>query len=59
MCLDLTDCELLSEAIFLQDLTHASSSSDPNRIVGGKSGGILNEALLQEYREAAKVTYIT
>jgi hypothetical protein len=36
------------------DLTHASSTSHPGRIVGGKTGGILNELLLDEFRVAAK-----
>ena len=36
------------------DLTHASSTSNPGRVVGGKTGGILNEILLEEFRAAAK-----
>jgi len=36
------------------DLTHAHATSDPGRVVGGRSGGILNEMLLEEYRHAAK-----
>lgn len=36
------------------DLTHASLTSNPGRVVGGKSGGILNELLLEEFRAAAK-----
>jgi hypothetical protein len=40
-------------------MSHAiSASKDPTRIVGGKSGGILNEVLLQEFRNAAKVRLI-
>jgi hypothetical protein len=37
-------------------LTHADATSDPSRVVGGRSGGILNEVLLQEFREVAKVS---
>lgn len=36
------------------DLTNESQSDNPNRIVGGKSGGILNENLLEEFRKTAK-----
>jgi len=35
------------------DLTN-EQSDNPNRIVGGKSGGILNENLLDEFRKTAK-----
>lgn len=36
------------------DLTNEDQSADPSRIVGGKSGGILNENLLDEFRQTAK-----
>lgn len=36
-----------------QDLTHEMASSAPGRVVGGKSGGILNEVILDEFRAAA------
>jgi hypothetical protein len=36
------------------DLTHETSTSNPNRIVGGKTGNILNENLLEELRHVAK-----
>jgi thioredoxin-like negative regulator of GroEL len=36
------------------DLSEEMQSSTPGRIVGGRSGGILNEALLDELRAAAK-----
>jgi thioredoxin-like negative regulator of GroEL len=36
------------------DLEHEDASAQPGRIVGGKSGGILNEQLLQELRGVAK-----
>jgi len=36
------------------DMTHADATNDPSRVVGGRSGGILNEILLQEFREVAK-----
>jgi hypothetical protein len=36
------------------DLTYENQSEDPSRIVGGKSGGILNENLLDEFRQTAK-----
>lgn len=36
------------------DLSEEMQSSAPGRIVGGKSGGILNEVLLDEMRAAAK-----
>ena len=36
------------------DLTNEGQSEDPGRVVGGKSGGILNENLLDEFRKTAK-----
>jgi thioredoxin-like negative regulator of GroEL len=36
------------------DLTNEDMTSNPGRIVGGKSGGILNEVLLEELRYVAK-----
>ena len=36
------------------DLTHEAASLDPGKVVGGKSGKILNENLLDEFRHVAK-----
>lgn len=36
------------------DLTDADQSSQPGKIVGGRSGGILNEILIEELKIAAK-----
>jgi Thioredoxin-like domain len=36
------------------DLTHEDASLDPGKVVGGKSGKILNENLLDEFRHVAK-----
>ena len=36
------------------DLQNEHMTSSPGRVVGGKSGGILNEHLLEEFRAAAK-----
>lgn len=36
------------------DLTHEMLSTEPGRIVGGKSGKVLNENLLDEFRSVAK-----
>ena len=36
------------------DLEHEDVTSQPGRVVGGKSGGILNEDLLEEFRAVAK-----
>lgn len=36
------------------DLTHEAASLDPGKVVGGKSGKILNEVLLDEFRHVAK-----
>ena len=49
--------------ILFLDLTHAHATNSPGHIIGGKSGGVLNEALLVELREVAreladKVTFV-
>lgn len=36
------------------DMTNAAATSDPVRVVGGRSGGVLNEVLLEEFRAVAK-----
>jgi len=36
------------------DLTHEDATSSVGRIVGGKSGGLLNEVLVEEFKAAAK-----
>ncbi len=41
----------------VQNLEDADRSTQPGIVVGGKSGGILNEVLLDEFREAAKVFF--
>lgn len=40
--------------IMFLDLTNELASEDPGRVVGGKSGGVPNEALLYELREVAR-----
>ena len=40
--------------IMFLDLTHEMASSRPGHVVGGKTGGILNEHLLEEFRVVAK-----
>jgi Thioredoxin-like domain len=36
------------------NLEHEDRTSSPGRVVGGKSGGVFNELLLEEFRIAAK-----
>lgn len=40
------------------DLTNAAATSDPGRVVGGRTGGLLNEVLLQDFRAVAKVSNV-
>jgi len=48
--------EKLSHPILMLflDLTNEFNSVEPGKVVGGKSGGILNEILIQEFKEVAK-----
>lgn len=41
------------------DLQHEDVTSSPGRVVGGRSGGVLNEDLLEELRAVAKVVLLS
>ena len=40
--------------LFFLDLEHEMRSSDPGRVIGGRSGNILNEDLIREFKIVAK-----